>query len=417
VQLLESSFTAAQAENSDREIVEFINFLNIYLATSSLEQSTTQSRIIDNAQRVFPNINLIEAQVRSIIEISPPIYDYQKSLMLRVFNTDGNSVHLTQYELPYSVEMVELFINLLKKKKTLFQQKSINTQLEKENEILNNPFYSELDIAPEEILRMYPIFQEDVDIQTFSQVDSIVNPELDATIEVLENAGFFEQFIQTLTQTCSDIDRLERQAKYYRDVLTTTAGSLDVSNLEKNSAARKVLQDLSLLREVVNGGDVNNFISTRTQGEANSVSFELSGDCPSDNVTIGGSQQISPTIARAATSDEISSVTNLFGNDIKDVEIMSVEGGKYKLKTFTDSSGKKKMVCPICQKGVFDLNGSESTCSECNNTSESLREAWECRDWSKFNQLSKIYNTQGSESNNIFGIFASIIESIFGLSF
>lgn len=404
IQYVQSAVRYARVTKKERELIELANAANI-LFQSNIDESLKR-KLLSEILTEFPEIKILNQSVKNIIEVSPPVYEHQTELMVKVYEIDGNIIKFTQYSLPYSQQSLNIFKSILNINLNRF-----NTY--KSTDSLSQIYTSAEQIDPNKVINQYPLIQDFSGIQVLRASDEIIMPKIRETMNTVN--PFIEEISSNILGIIQNNSLLESARKKYEQIFLAAIASNDINIQNEN---KKDIQDVLKSYKLLEAISSNKSVESILNGAE--ISVTSAGSCDNVSGTISANSE---SISSELTIRDIEAMKDSFGSEISNIRFVENETSDFKLKFF-DKEGIPHLACPICGKTSFNLKnleeGTVEVCPECKSNPVDLKEAWECRNWEYYNKLSQDYKYISSvyrdnSSSSIFDAIAGLIESIFGL--
>lgn len=407
--LISSALENLKIKNDERSYVELLNLLRLWeLRYGKASDIISEFKGLPAGLVEFMEVELLRLRGLNLqnedlfIEFSPPIYEHQSDLMLRIYEYSSDGWRSKIYSVPYSeVDVIFDISNLQQVSIANLESKTLNKL---ENRILSNTLLVK-QCDKDKLLKNLSVIQRVGGIEVLDLNDAILKPKMDIINQELH--PFINSFIKDLPLLFKSESSFNKYRNWYEQVVDAAWLQFRPKNQNINEVdVQKINSDL--LQEVVNGSSVSEFISQNTnilkdnpngikiegeEAECGKIAIEiksqgekievesgaklLSNDSKTQLADLGFDIQQSGKIV--GNDEVVKNLQNILGEKVFDVEISE---GKNTPLVFFKSLNKKgevesRLLCPVCGEGSVDVCDILSTCTNCGIREGVLKDAYD----------------------------------------
>lgn len=370
-QMIMGAFTSFKVKNNERELLELLNLVKIFLGNKNIDNNFKDKLIEELGKTgldIYQNIPFPIQSEDQIIEISPPYenYSFQKDVMLRIYTTNETETNIQQYVIPNNnTEELLTYIEELNGKN---QTETLS------NGILSNLIFARTDNLKNESLSNISKILINNDLSMLVKNDALLSPIKKDVEQVL--SPFVNKFFSQL----NDI--------YKPENFETAVDNLNdfIFHLVSKHDSRLDIKDKVLEKQIRAGAHLKDF----------SNPIAKSVNVPSVGVSYSGGCNSLSSSNRAPAKD-----ISTGKSSIQTISGKNGESLQFKTISKQDGSEEKFILCPVCRQGYFDVCNLDAKCQFCNNKGTSVYEHYESgtldRLRSGYNSKSEIKNSARSQ--------------------
>lgn len=429
--LMSSVLENYKLKKNNREKQELLNilFFNFALNKDNAKKDLLYNCVIELFPELQPDLFNIYNQTLelkdgdSLVEISPPYYDYQSDYMVRVYKYVQGELKVDLYSIPSkdrqdlaTKEIVYLqnFLN----NNGLEYNLSLDKSLEQSNKTLSKIYKTNLN--SQSIINSVALIADIGGINKYKVIQNALTDVLELEQKNIEN--FFDLILPNLFT-----NDLTNFAQNYKNLFLILFAKYDSNFKQENPAAQKAINNSNFNIGSGSSAEILSALRNVSNDQVNGFSVKAAGACDLVSGSVGNVNVQNQTIA-------VAEATNYAPNQVtlatKETTLLGAkEDLQIELNTYKDANGNevKLFTCPVCmQRGVETLvDICSKSCAICNVTLEDLRKASEGRALNNFvndyaqNSRSINANNQvmySRSTSNTFGkgIWETIFNAFFG---